>query len=193
MEIRTQNNIIKREFLNAWVKKGSRVLDVGCGQGGDLHKWRHIGVTLYGVDPSRPAIEEAIRRSKGYGTFNIGTIESAPFEQYDVICYNFSLQYQSLELLPEVAKRLRNGGILIGIVTDSSRISEALANGIHIEKVGDTHISVYIPDTPYYANGPITEPILDRDQLIKEAKRYGLELVLWDPFSIYAKFVFRYQ
>lgn len=194
MDLRKQNNIIKRDFLNSWVKKGSKVLDVGCGQGGDLHKWKHIGVNLYGIDPSRPAIEEAIRRSKGsYGTFDVGTIESAPLEQFDVICYNFSLQYQSLDLLPEITKRLRRGGLFIGIVTDSTRISQAYINGIHVTRVSDDKISVYIPDTPYYANGPVVEPILDREKLIKESSKHGLELLLWDPFSIYAKFVFKYK
>ncbi len=193
MELRKENNNIKREFLNTWVERGSFVLDVGCGQGGDIHKWRHLGVTLFGIDPSVPAIQEAIRRSKGYGTFDVGTIKSAPVEQFDVICYNFSLQYQSLELLPEVTKRLKPGGLLIGVVTDSTRISEALANGIHVEKLSDGEISVWIPDTPYYANGPITEPILDREELIREAEKYKLKLLLWDPFSIYAKFVFKYK
>jgi SAM-dependent methyltransferase len=194
MDIRKTNNVIKRDFLNEWVTKGSFVLDVGCGQGGDLHKWRHLGVTLFGIDPSTPAIQEAIRRSKGYGTFDVGTIQSAPPEQFDVICYNFSLQYQSIKLFHEITNRLRPGGLLLGIVTDSTRISESLANGIHVEKVpGDSKISVWIPDTPYYANGPVTEPILDREVLIREAEKNGLKLLLWDPFSIYAKFVFKYN
>jgi SAM-dependent methyltransferase len=194
MDIRTQNNAIKRDFLNEWVPKGSKVLDVGCGQGGDIHKWRHLGVNLFGIDPNKWAIEEARRRSKGtLGTFDVGTIESAPLEQFDVICYNFSLQYQPLELLPEITKRLRKGGLLIGIVTDSTRLSKAEDNGIHVKKISDDEISVYIPDTPYYANGPIVEPILDRKNFMKEAMKNELDIVLWDPFSIYAKFVFRYK
>jgi SAM-dependent methyltransferase len=193
MDLRRTNNVIKRNLINEWVPRGSFVLDVGCGQGGDIHKWRHLDVTLFGIDPSRPAIEEAIRRSKGYGTFDVGTIRSAPPEQFDVVCYNFSLQYQSLDLLPEVARRLKPGGLLLGVITDSTRISEAIANGIHVERLPGDKISVWIPDTPYYANGPVTEPILDREKLITEAERHGLKLLLWDPFSIYAKFVFRYK
>ncbi len=189
MELRKRNNDIKRVFLTQWVQKGSRVLDVGCGQGGDIHKWKHIGVSLVGVDPNPWAIEEARRRSQGkYGTFIVGDIRSAPVELFDVICYNFSLQYQPLELLSEVTKRLKPSGLLIGTVTNSTESHEE----IQIEKIDSERIRVYIPDTPYYANGPVIEPILDKRALITKAHELGLELLLWETFSVYAKFVFRY-
>lgn len=192
-DIRLQNNLIKRELLNKWVQKGSSVLDVGCGQGGDLHKWRHLEVSLVGVDPNSIAIEEARRRSRGYGVFIVGDIKSAHAEQFDVICYNFSIQYQSLELFDEIVRRLNPNGLLIGITTDSTRLNEASINGIQLMPIDTSHISVYIPDTPYYANGPVIEPILNRKNFIQTASDHGLELVNWDPFSIYAKFVFRYK
>lgn len=193
-DIRVQNNLIKRDFLNTWVKKGSKVLDVGCGQGGDLHKWKHIGVKLTGVDPNPWAIEEARRRSKNqYGTFIVGDIRSAPLEQYDVICYNFSLQYQPLELFQEIVKRLKKGGLFLGIVTDSTRLFEGGDSQIHIERVDEDHIRVFIPDTPYYAHGPIVEPLVDKDKLIHTANEHNMELVYWDSFSIYSKFVFKYK
>jgi SAM-dependent methyltransferase len=192
MDLRKQNNLIKRDFLNKWVRFGSRVLDVGCGQGGDIHKWRHIGVDLFGIDPSSPAIQEAIRRSHGYGVFNVGTIKSAPFEQFDVICYNFSIQYQSLSDMHEITRRLAHGGLLIGITTDSTQLHKAQENGIIVNQTDNDHISVFIHDTPYYANGPVVEPILDKTKFIQSAQQEGFELLLWEPFSIYAKFVFRY-
>lgn len=192
-DLRGYNNLIKRDFLNTWVKRGSCVLDVGCGQGGDLHKWKHLNVKLVGVDPNQWAIEEARRRSKGYGTFIVGDVRSAPLELYDVICYNFSLQYQPLELLTEVTKRLRHGGLLIGVVSDSTRIEYASEQGIQVTRVDENNIQVFIPNTPYYAHGPITEPILDKTVLIDEAKKLGLDLQIWEPFSMYAKFVFKYQ
>lgn len=190
--LRERNNIIKRELLNAHVRKGSKVLDVGCGQGGDLHKWRHLQVKLTGVDPNKWAIEEAKRRSKNYGSFIVGDIQSAPLEQYDVICYNFSFQYQPLELFPEITRRMKPGGILLGTVTDPDALQNANEDGIQITHVDDG-ISVYIPDTPYYANGPITEPIINKQALFEQATKQGFTLVLWETFSIYAKFVFVYK
>lgn len=192
--VRIQNNIIKRELLSKWVKRGDSVLDVGCGQGGDIHKWKHLGISrLVGVDPNPVAIEEARRRSKGWsnGHYIVGDIRSAPLDhQFDVVCYNFSLQYQRLDLFPEITRRLKPHGILIGVVTDSTRINQGYLEGIQIERVGIDHIAVYIPDTPYYANGPVVEPVLHKNALITEAEKFGLRLQLWEPFSIYAKFVF---
>ena len=190
-DLRTRNNTIKRELLTEWVPRGSEVLDVGCGQGGDVHKWRTLNVKLTGIDPNPIAIQEAIRRSRGYGTFLVGTIVDAPRELYDVICYNFSLQYQSLDLLPEVTKRLRRGGRLVGVVTDSSRLWAASDDGISVQRNQDM-INVYIPNTPYYANGPVNEPILEKSVLCERLKDMGFTCLVWEPFSIYAKFVFTY-
>lgn len=194
--LRAENNLIKRNFLNEWVSPGSYVLDVGCGQGGDIHKWNYIGVNkLVGVDPNEWAIQEAFRRNRYDGfSFIVGDIRSAPLEQFDVVCYNFSLQYQPVELLEEVTKRLRRGGLFIGIVTDPSRLDKAASDGILVTQSDDPgKIRVYIPDTPYYANGPVTEPLLDKERFFSLAETLGLELQIWEPFSMYAKFVFVYK
>lgn len=199
MDIRKENNAVKRDLIQKWVPIDSSVLDVGCGQGGDIHKWSHSHVRrLVGIDPNPKAIEEARRRSKGraWATFDVGTIESAPLEHFDVICYNFSLQYQPLDLLPEITRRLKSGswgrGLFIGTVTDSTRLGLAHMYGISVESIGPDRIKVYIPDTPYYANGPVVEPVIEKDVLIREAEKLGLRLEIWEPFSIYAKFVFKY-
>ncbi len=193
---RKTNNQIKRDFLAHWVHRGATVLDVGCGQGGDIHKWRHVGVKrLVGVDPNPWAIEEARRRARNdtFASFVTGDIRDAPLSDhqlFDVICYNFSLQYQPLELLPDVTRRLaRNGGLFIGIVTDSTRLD--MCPEATVTKVGDKQISVYIAGVPYYSNGPVVEPVLNKHEFIREAERLGLKLQVWEPFSMYAKFVFR--
>jgi SAM-dependent methyltransferase len=186
MNIRKDNNEIKRNFLQEWVKPKSNVLDVGCGQGGDVHKWRNIGVILTGIDPSDTAIQEAKRRSRGFGNYMTGFIYNAPIDMYDVICYNFSLQYQPIEYMNEITNRLKPGGLLIGVVTDPNRIHLADMYGIQVKKVNPDTISVYIPDTPYYSNGPVEEPLFKKYEYLKRFK-----CISWVEFSIYAKFVFQ--
>jgi SAM-dependent methyltransferase len=191
--MRKVNNDIKREFLNTWVPRGASVLDVGCGQGGDLHKWRAIGVTnLTGIDPNPFAIEEAKRRSRGYGTFKVGTILDIPFgSKFDVICYNFSIQYEDPKNYRYLATLLNPGGKLIGITPDKSRFEFASEDGIVLGKISNGEVSVWIPDTPYYANGAIVEPVLDCETFIKNMNDSNLNLVLFgESFSIYSKFVF---
>jgi SAM-dependent methyltransferase len=192
-DLRIRNNTLKRELLSEWVHRGAKVLDVGCGQGGDVHKWKTLHANLTGIDPNPGAIQEAIRRSRGYGKFLVGTITDAPRETYDVVCYNFSLQYQPLDLMTEVTKRLRPGGLLIGVVTDSSRLASAAEDGISVTYIPSSNmIRVYIPGTPYYANGPVDEPILEKHMLFERLKELGFTNLVWEPFSMYSKFVFRY-
>jgi len=193
--MRKTNNEIKRDFLQKWVPKGSKVLDAGCGQGGDIHKWNSLDVDYTGFDPNRVAITEARRRAGRLDMktrFIVGTIRDAPNEKFDVICYNFSFQYQDPDEYPEIVGRLKSGGILIGIVPDPGRFIEAEKNGIQLfEGSVPGKVGVYISGTPYYEAGPIEEPVVTCDDV---SARLGLELIEWgDSFSIYSKFVFRSQ
>ena len=194
--MRRVNNEIKRDFIQQWVPKGSKVLDAGCGQGGDIHKWHSLGVELVGFDPNIAAIQEARRRSSQKASwvteprFFVGTIEDIPLEQFDVVCYNFSFHYQDPKGYSEILNRLKSGGLLIGIVPDPERFHLCQKNGISIDYVTNNVISVYIPDTPYYKYGPISEPVIEREKVIESLK--PLKLLSWgDSFSIYSKFVFQ--
>ena len=193
--MRRTNNDIKREFLQKWVPKGSKILDAGCGQGGDIHKWYALGVEYTGFDPSPIAIQEARRRARAMDwvtepKFIVGLVQDAPNEQFDVVCYNFSFQYQDPSNYSEIVRRLKPGGLLLGIVPDPERFSEASKNGIHIFEGSDSgKIGVYISGTPYYEKGPVEEPVVTREQVTSDL---GLVPILWgESFSIYSKFVFR--
>ena len=60
---RTHNNI-KRKLIKDVSKVGDDILDVGCGFGGDLHKWHSCGVKITMCEPSFDALNEAKRRAK---------------------------------------------------------------------------------------------------------------------------------
>ena len=217
-EIRSYHNLVKRQLIQSATQPGSSVLDVGCGFGGDLQKWVHAGVrTLDMCDPSPEALIEArSRASKIKGlrpTFYNGDILACPSnKKYDVICYNFSLHYifESRKLFFDsirgIKDRLKPGGLLIGVLPDSESLifdtpfKDDLGNVMNTvsDFNGDfgEKLFVQLVDTPFYKDGPRSEPIAYRDTLITQLFEQGLVLDSWKRLSgyslskMYSQFIF---
>ncbi|KAF1809737.1 hypothetical protein P152DRAFT_461125 [Eremomyces bilateralis CBS 781.70] len=67
--LRSFNNWIKsciiQKFATDTDRHPVKVLDIGCGKGGDLQKWRSAGIALYvGIDPAEVSIRQASERYK---------------------------------------------------------------------------------------------------------------------------------
>ena len=221
-EIRKSHNLVKRHLIQKVTchKKGLHVLDVGCGRGGDLQKWAFGKVFLDACDPDEESLKEAVQRSYSMRwrvNFFNGDIFSCPYKKYDVICYNFSLQYifqnggLFFKSLNEIRKRMKPGGKLIGCIPDSEQvlnrtpIKDTLGNYM-IRKDDSGYgnfgekLFVYLTDTPYYSGGPIPEPIAYKDMLITHLENKGFTLESWTPFDtqfeiskIYSQFIFVYN
>lgn len=58
----------------AMLPPGSRVIDVGCGDGGLVHRLRELGLDALGVDPTAPAhpglVRETVEQVRGLGEFD---------------------------------------------------------------------------------------------------------------------------
>ena len=219
--MRKMHNDAKRRLIQNVVTAGSIVLDMGCGRGGDLHKWKNC--TVFGVDPDPESIAEAKKRATegGYDSwakFAVGDIHNAPMLSFDVVCYNFSFQYlfKSIEFLRssliQISNRLRIGGKLIGIVPDASYItrlphkwSDSMGNTIErgpssdIRQQAGNMILVKVADGPYYSGGAIPEPLCYKEILFQEIGEM-FELESWTKMvpertglitDIYSKFIFR--
>ena len=191
--MRRAHNQLKFEFLQDHVRPRSQVLDMGCGFGGDFHKWGRIGVNFIGADPSEFSLQEARRRFPDASLLE-GDIFKVPRSlRFDVICFNFSLQYCKPHLrlaLRRCYELLRDNGKIVGVIPDGDKIRD---RGEHYVRADQEHITMYIPDSPYYqAYGPVTEPIVYKKDL-KVAARGLFELVHWSDFSdgIYSKFILR--
>ena len=217
-EIRRYHNEEKRLLIERVSRPGDSVLDVGCGFGGDLQKWRHAKVNLSMCEPEEEALQEAKNRAKNLKcrvNFYQGDIRDCPHRKYDIVCYNFSLHYvfQSRELftqtMREIKKRMKPGGVLMGIVPDSMQmifktplVDDAgnffkmryTSNGDFGEK-----LYVHLVDTPYYADGPRPEPLAHKDLLVTHLENNGFSLECWEslrgnPISeLYSKFIFVYR
>lgn len=209
MDLRKLHNRVKRQFIEEYVVENSLVLDCGCGAGGDLFKWPQ-GTRVFACDPDIRALQEAQKRTQTPSFFH-GDITSTPEQPYDIICYNFSIQYifASERLfrrtLDALKRRCRVGTRLIGVVPDSEELMTCARpffqkSSSFTGDFGDM-ISFFIKGTRYYKNGPVAEPVCYREILITELDKIGFKLVTWEPFisfhtgtvsDVYSKFVFEY-
>lgn len=220
-QLRRSHNNIKRALIKSLCQKGDRVLDVGCGRGGDLNKWKACKVKLCGVDPDPASIEEAKSRAAGIeysADLSVGDIITAPAGPFDIVCYNFSLQYifASSDLFErsvrEIRDRVQIGGVLVGVVPDSLKIlglpikwTDPLGNiierGPSIGRgLAGEMILVKLSDGPYYANGAVPEPLCHKELLFERLYDYGFELVYWGDMTpkttglvtdVYSQFIFK--
>tara|TARA_B110000444_G_C18623284_1_gene493209 strand:- start:31 stop:720 length:690 start_codon:yes stop_codon:yes gene_type:complete len=217
-DLRRLHNDEKRALIESVCRKGDSILDVGCGFGGDLQKWRKMDVNINMCEPSLDALAEAQARAKNMKmrvNFYHGDIHACPNRKYDVICYNFALHYifQTRDLfistMREIKKRMKPGGLFIGIIPDSEQIifktplhdshgnffkMKDTSNGDFGEK-----LFVHLTDTPYYADGPKAEPIAHKDIFITHMENNGFHMNTWknlrgNPISeLYSKFIFTYR
>lgn len=218
MDLRKLHNANKRDFINNVVKEGQTILDAGCGCGGDLMKWGHNKVVVYACDPDPASITEARKRSKTLKQkvhFFNGDISKTPIQEYDIICYNFSIHYifateeLFMKTIKCISERTKIGTKIIGVVPDSDEIlmaptftrdhlgNEFIKGNLNGE-FGDL-VKFNIAGSPYYKNGPVTEPVCYKDLLITYLEREGFELETWTPFisfptgcisDMYSKFIF---
>ena len=90
--LRLLNNWIKHVLIKSYCQSGSRVLDLACGKGGDLEKWKESLISQYvGVDIADGSIKDAIVRYKEmknvefparFAIGNLGKCDLSEFLQY---------------------------------------------------------------------------------------------------------------
>lgn len=99
-----------------YLKKGTRVLEVGCSTGKLLHQIRVLGdYELYGVEPVNRAAK--IASDAGFNVFN-GVLEDAFYENefFDIIIMNYVLEHvpNINEVVTLVYNILKPGGLFFG-------------------------------------------------------------------------------
>ena len=217
--IRKSNNIIKRSLIEGVTSgvRGLQVLDVGCGCGGDILKWKAAGARVDMCDPDPDSLEEARRRADGLKyrvKFIHGDIRDCPKKQYDIICFNFSLHYifqdheTFVQSIKAIRQRLKRGGVLMGCIPDARYILDALPfrddMGNRVESLGITgfggfgeNIEVQLADTPFYSQGSKPEPLAYVDALTAHLEQKGVMLEYMERFDgcslqrLYSKFLYR--
>ena len=104
------SNFIVRDFSFVEFAPGSRVVDVGCGDGDQLEDLRRAGLDPVGIDPSQPLVDEAVAR--GLPVLR-GAAERLPIQSHSadgVICKVVVPYTDERRAIAEWARVLRPGG-----------------------------------------------------------------------------------
>jgi len=151
-QLRKFHNQVKGTLIETYVGEEDRVLDLGVGNAGDMHKYEKAGVArLLGVDPSTANLTEASKRIKtksqhfqslitlihatGQDTKQIMKYFAATKEpKVDVVASFFSLTFlfESEIILDAfiytIKLSLRRGGVLIGTCMDGGQTVKFLGD-----------------------------------------------------------------
>ncbi|GAA5911100.1 mRNA (guanine-N7)-methyltransferase [Sporobolomyces salmoneus] len=167
-ETRLESPIIGLKNFNNWIKsvliakfarrEGQsleqvprvKVLDLGCGKGGDLQKWSKAGTDEYvGIDLAAVSVEQARSRWENMRStrfpaafltldcFEESITDLLPPSQvqrpFDVVSMQFCMHYafeteeKARMMLSNVTQYLRPGGVVIGTIPDAENLLEKLS------------------------------------------------------------------
>lgn len=127
LDLKTDQERLKRQARWAGIRPGMRVIDVGCGSGKTssfLHQLVQPGGQVLGVDASSDRIDHAIKTYKEAGIDYACRDFYAPLDdlgQFDFIWVRFVLEYHrrhATHIVDNLMRILRPGGILCLIDLD---------------------------------------------------------------------------
>lgn len=147
--LRCFNNWVKSVLLQEYTRQGFTVLDLCCGKGGDLAKFRNQKISFYvGVDMSKNSLIDAQKRFKSHecgfdGLLICGdcadpeiTIEQIVAQEYnleyDLVSCQFALNYiwrseaTVRRFLENVTTNLKPGAVFLGTIPDSKVLVKKL-------------------------------------------------------------------
>lgn len=142
------HNNIKRELIKKYVNSKDTIIDLGCGKGGDMHKWINTDVKyVKGYDINEKYLKEAEERySKIKKNKNINTniiykcidlskqIIDTEHEKVNVVACNFALHYffeneKTFNILKKSIKNnLKTNGYFIGTIFDGISVYNRFNN-----------------------------------------------------------------
>lgn len=148
IELKNFNNLIKSLLIERLARRRDRVLDIGCGKGGDLGKWARHGISAWtGIDIADQSIEHARDRlSKIRAKFSSSLYVADPFTEdihdvvrprelpVDIVSSQFALHYAYgseetiRQLLKNVSSALVPKGVFLGTIPDSDVMFRQLQN-----------------------------------------------------------------
>jgi mRNA (guanine-N7-)-methyltransferase len=134
------NNYVKAKLIQDNLVLNGQVLDMPCGKGGDLKKYRQNKASFYlGVDLVGANVAEARRRHEAtrcmFGAHFMQGDFTRPLDltsQYDVVSCMFALHYawdteeRAHQVMRNAAERLKSDGVFLVTVPDFTEILDRL-------------------------------------------------------------------
>lgn len=166
LHVRNLHNWVKAVLLGKFTPRGACVLDLACGKGGDMLKFKAAGAAHYvGVDIAHESVRDAVARFNGVPprppmpfsadfltadfcdeALGAALPEAAggePMRFHLVSCqfafhYSFASEQRAETLMRLVSARLLPGGVFVGTTTDACVLVKRLR---HAERLtfGNTH------------------------------------------------------
>ncbi|KAJ1341382.1 hypothetical protein BSLG_004112 [Batrachochytrium salamandrivorans] len=156
-EGRKQSVILQLKNFNNWVKavliarytgsahRGMTVLDMCCGKGGDLQKWKQqrvaevvgLDIAAVSVDQARARYDQSARQFykasfHAVDCFSPAVNDILQQKIFDLVSIQFSLHYsfeteqRARQAISNIASHLRSGGIFLGTVPNADLIYKRL-------------------------------------------------------------------
>ena len=209
--LRLANNRLKRHLISSLSvyppSPRLHVLDIGCGNGGDLQKWAFVaqqrkGVEYVGIDVSDRSIRHALERYQQmeasmeshefHARFRVyNTLEPIPelvSQSFDLISAQFVMNYLCADrrcldtVLGTVARCLKEGGFFFGVVLDGKAL-HTQSNGKNME---NDLVSITWTSPVSYRFSLVDcvfaceEYVLEETTFQKALERHGFTLEVWE-------------
>lgn len=198
--MRALHNKIKEGLLEKYVNalkkenKETSLLDIGSGRGGDLQKWKDLGLKVYAVEPNRDNYEELLKRNKKTNV-PLQLIKNNIEDLNRNINVNLIASFFSATFLQKVDtvfekfvkvvdNCLNTGGYFIGTVMDSERVKKLLGSKDKYENEAFTisrnknKISVNFKNDKTSMIKDVEEYLFNFQLLVEKFKEIGIEIVV---------------
>jgi mRNA (guanine-N7-)-methyltransferase len=176
LHLRNLNNWVKSVLLAKYIGTGYHVLDLACGKGGDMLKFKAGGCGHYvGIDIALESVRDAVRRYNGAsgrqsmpfaadfcaGDFCDPSLEAAlprgllfHLVSCQFAChYAFASEERAEALLRNVSSRLLPGGVFAGTTADACVLVRRLRAAAGLS-FGNAHYSVSFPSQAKHKGFP---------------------------------------
>jgi SAM-dependent methyltransferase len=131
--------------------EGARILDVGCGIGAYLEKFRALTAEPFGVDVDAEKLERALH-GKGLHTLALSVSESLPFPNatFDAVLLHEVIEHVSddRQTIREAHRVVKSGGVVL--VFAPNRLYPFETHGVYFGKryvFGNIPLIGYLPDS----------------------------------------------